>query len=45
MIKWKVKDVIEAVNKAISTTPNQGAGKTQLMQQLKDKAQQGKIRR
>ena len=36
-IKWTVKDVIEAFDKAMSSTPNQGDGNTQLLQQLKAK--------
>jgi len=39
-IKWTVKDVIEAFDKAMSPTSNQGDGNTQLLQQLKDKTQQ-----
>ncbi len=33
MIKWAVKDVIEAFEKAIKSSPNQG-GNNQLLQQL-----------
>lgn len=38
-IKWTVKDVIEAFDKATSSTPNQGSNS--LLQQLKDKARVG----
>ncbi len=33
VIKWAVKDVIEAFEKAIKSSPNQG-GNNQLLQQL-----------
>ncbi|KKM99587.1 hypothetical protein LCGC14_1146380 [marine sediment metagenome] len=36
VIKWTVKDVIEAFEKAIASSPNQG-GNNQLLQQLKAK--------
>lgn len=37
MIKWTVKDVLEAFEKAMSSSPQAGNG--QLLQQLRDKAQ------
>ena len=36
VIKWTVKDVIEAFEKAIASSPNQG-GNNQLLQQLMNK--------
>ncbi len=36
VIKWTVKDVIEAFEKAIASSPNQD-GNNQLLQQLKAK--------
>jgi len=38
MIKWKVKDIIEAVEKALSANPT--PGNNQLLQQLKEKTKQ-----